>query len=175
MKHLGMIFLFILMGPWLIAQTTVLPRTYGGLTLGMSLEDAKKALSRSSDFLWKGDPDVSLLARPNTNLIDVEGVGYVNRGLLQFFEGKLYILTIELNPLELDYYTMYTALTKKYGEPSSLDPAIARWENDSVRVSLEKPLLVRYVDKPTFLRLQKDGEKLLNVKKFTREKFLEGF
>lgn len=151
------------------------PRTYGGLTLGMGLDEAKKVLSQSADFLWKGDADVSLLARPNTSLIDVEGSGYVSRGLLQFYQGKLYILTVELNPQELDYYTMYSTFTKKYGEPTSLDPSIARWENDGVRVSLEKPLLVRYIDKPVFLKLQKEGERLLNVKKFTRDKFLEGF
>lgn len=171
-SFLTVVLLFSSLSLW--AQQTY-PQAYGNLKLGMGFDEAKKILSQSADFIWKGDADVSLLARPNTSLIDVEGAGFISRGTFQFYQGKLYIMTIELSPRDLDYYTMYTTLTKKYGEPTSLDPAIARWENDAVRLSLEKPLLVRYIDKPVFLQLQKEGENLTNIKKFTREKFLEGF
>jgi len=143
--------------------------------LGMSLPDLKAALKDNSFFLYSGEPDVTILSRPNTNLIDVPGLTFFSRGVFQVVDGKLYSITLELNPEQLDYYGMYTALVKKYGDPTSLDPASARWESASVRLSLEKPLTVKYIDMPLFQRLQKEGRAQEALQSITREKFLENF
>lgn len=143
--------------------------------LGMSLTELKQALGNNSYFLYNGEPDVTMLSRPNTNLIDVPGITYFSRGIFQVVEGKLYSITLELNPEKLSYFSMYSALTKKYGDPTSLDPATARWETAAVRLSLEKPLTVKYLDMPLFQRLQKEGRTQQAVETLTREKFLESF
>jgi len=160
----------------LCGQTKVpLSPGFDAFHLGMSLDDLKKALKNTSFFLYNGDPDVTLLSRPNTNLIDVPGITYFSRGVFQLIDGKLYSITLELNPVQLDYYAMYTTLTKKYGDPLALDPSSARWENSLVRLSLEKPLTVKYLDMPQFLKLQKDGTAQQALQNLTREKFLENF
>ena len=160
--------------PALPAQATLNPG-FDVFRLGMNLEELKAALKNNSFFLYSGEPDVTLLNRPNTNLIDVPGLTFFSRGVFQVVEGRLYSITLELNPEQLDYFGMYTALTKKYGEPSSLDPSSARWETAAVRLSLEKPLTVKYMDMPVFQRLQKDGRAQQSLQSVTRERFLENF
>lgn len=158
----------------LSAQATLTPG-FDVFRLGMTLEDLKSALKNNSFFLYSGDPDVSILSRPNTNLIDVPGITYFSRGIFQVVDGRLYSMTFELNPEQLDYYTMYTTLTKKYGEPTTLDPASARWESASVRLSLEKPVTLKYIDMVVFQRLEKEGRAQKALQTLTREKFLENF
>jgi len=148
---------------------------FDAFRLGMTLAELKGALVNNSFFLYSGEPDVTLLNRPNTNLIDVPGLTYFSRGIFQVVEGKLYSITLELNPEQLDYFAMYSTLTKKYGDPVALDPSSARWESAAVRLSLEKPLTVKYIDMPTFQKLQADGRAQQSLQSVTREKFLDTF
>lgn len=143
--------------------------------LGMSLVELKDALKRSSFLLYSGEPDATLLDRPNTNLIDVPGVGFVSRGVFQVIDGKLYSISLELNPEKVSYFDVYTQLTKKYGDPTALDPSSARWENPSVRMSLEKPLTVKYIDMPVFQRIEKEGRAQQALDAITRDQFLGTF
>ena len=49
-----------------------LPSGYRNITLGMSLEDTKKALIKDSIFGYHGDRDVSLVPGTNKVLIDTD-------------------------------------------------------------------------------------------------------
>jgi hypothetical protein len=160
--------------PGIPAQAALNPG-FDVFRLGMTLADLKVALKDNSFFLYSGEPDVTILSRPNTNLIDVPGLTYFSRGVFQVVDGKLYSITLELNPEQLDYFGMYTTLVKKYGEPTALDPSSARWESAAVRLSLEKPLTVKYIDMPVFQRLQKEGRAQEALQSITRDKFLENF
>jgi hypothetical protein len=164
----------LLLAPGLSAQAALTPG-FDVFRLGMSLNELKAALKNNSFFLYSGEPDVTILSRPNTNLIDVPGITYFSRGVFQVIDGRLYSMTFELNPDQLDYFGMYTALTKKYGEPTALDPSSARWESAAVRLSLEKPLTVKYIDMPVYQKMQKDGRAQEALTNLTREKFLENF
>jgi hypothetical protein len=169
-------FLGVSIGLMAAAQTKVpLVAGFDAFKLGMPLTDLKAALKNNTFFLYEGDPDVTLLSRPNTNLIDVPGITYFSRGVFQLMDGTLYSISLELNPVQLDYFAMYTALTKKYGDPIALDPSLARWESPTVRLTLERPLTVKYLDMPRFLALQKSGTAQKALQNLTREKFLENF
>ena len=143
--------------------------------LGMSLAELKDALKRSSFLLYSGEPEATLLDRPNTNLIDVPGLTFVSRGVFQIVDGKLYSISLELNPEKVSYFDVYTQLTKKYGDPAALDPSSARWESSAVRMSLEKPLTVKYIDMPTFQRIEKEGRAQQALEAITRDQFLGTF
>lgn len=159
---------------WAGAQAALSPG-FDVFRLGMSLADLKSALKNNSFFLYSGEPDVSLLTKPNTNLIEVPGITFFTRGVFQVVNGKLYSMSFDLDRDHVDYFGMYTALTKKYGDPTALDPASARWENASVRLSLEKPLTVKYIDMKVFQSLQNQGRAEKAAETLTREKFLENF
>ena len=47
-----------------------LPNGYGGVYLGMSLDEAKKQLLKNPDFGYSGDRDVSLLPGAGRTLIE---------------------------------------------------------------------------------------------------------
>jgi len=173
-RWLGILLLWGTLIPSLSAQAALNPG-FDAFRLGMSLEELKAALKDNAFFLYSGDPDVTLLAKPNTNLIDVPGITYFERGIFQVVDGKLYSIALEFSPEQFDYFTLYSTLTKKYGEPTALDPASARWESDSVRLSLERPLVLKYLDMPTFQKIQKEGRAQKAIETLTREKFLENF
>ena len=44
------------------------PRTFRNLSLGMSMEAVKEVLAADGLFAYRGDPDVSLLPRPNEKI-----------------------------------------------------------------------------------------------------------
>jgi hypothetical protein len=59
-------------------------------------------------------------------------------------------MTFNLDSSRVDYYSMYSTLVAKYGEPVTLDPRKAVWDDGKIILSLERPLTVRYVDEKTF-------------------------
>jgi len=175
MKRLTIALLLLLALTSIGWAQTALPPGFDVFRLGMTLDELKSALKNNSYFLYSGEPDVTLLERPNTHLIDVPGISFFTRGVFQIVNGKLYSITLELNPEQLDYFTMYTALTKKYGDPAALDPSSARWESPSVRLSLEKPLTVKYLDMPAFQKIQSEGRAQKSLQSLTRDQFLQAF
>jgi len=152
-----------------------LPRGFRDIVLGMTLEEAKDALKEDVYFNYRGDPDVSLLRKPNETVIECEGAVYISRAYFQFFNRALYIINLSLNTDEVDYYSMYTALTEKYGDPDSLDPQSAAWENENILLSLEKPCTVKYIDKVVFQQLLEEAAIEKSVLSVGREDFINQF
>ena len=154
------------------------PNGWGDVKLGMSLDDAKSALKSNSNFGYHGDRDVSLLPGENRILIETDasrglGSNYLERCWFQFYEEKLYIIIINVNKAKMDYYSIFTTLCEKYGEPESLNPEKAVWKSDDVTMSLEKPLTLKYVDNKTFEELQNKSTVKPSATELTREMFLE--
>ena len=143
------------------------------LRLGMTMEAAKQTLREDPNFAYRGDPDVSFLPASGLPIIETAGVAFIERAILQFTNDRLYILTLVLSPERLDYFSVYSALTERYGEPSRLDPGQAVWESDAVTLSIERPLTVRYVDSAVFQQMVEDGAMGASLEALTREGFLE--
>ena len=97
-----------------------LPRTFREISLGMSMEEVKKVLRSDGLFSYRGDPDVSLLPRPNESLIEVSGLSYIRRGFFQFHEDRLFVMIFAINESKMDHYSVFTSLSSKYGKPLSL-------------------------------------------------------
>jgi hypothetical protein len=73
------------------------------------------------------------------------------------------------------YYSMFTTLTKKYGEPDSLNPQKAVWKNEQTTLSLEKPLTIKYIDNELFDSTQNYSNLPKTGTEITREMFLDEF
>jgi hypothetical protein len=149
-------------------------RAFHGVELGMDREAAIAALKKDPIFAYRGPEDLSLLPSPNQSLIEVSGLSFVKRGYFQFFEGKLWVMILELDPDKVDHYSIYTSLVKKYGEPALIDPKEARWEDKETRMALERPLTLRYMDMAVYGKLREGESAKASTVELDRQGFLGG-
>jgi hypothetical protein len=152
-----------------------LPLGYKNIQLGQSFEEVRSILEKDSSFGFRGDRDVSLLPTEERVLIETSGSSFFDRCWFQFYENKLYTLILNINVERMDYFSMFKTFTLKYGEPTSLNPTKSEWKNNSVILSLEKPLTVKYLDVKVFDELQKSSEAATSAEEYLRKKFLESF
>ena len=152
-----------------------IPDGYGGVKLGMTVEETKKALKDNSDFGYRGDRDVSFLPGENRVLIETEGFSgsFLERCWFQFYEEKLYSITVNVKREKIDHYSIFSTLCKKYGDPSSLNPEKSVWKSQSVMMSLERPLTLKYVDLPIFEKLQNKSTVSPAAQEVLRDMFLD--
>jgi hypothetical protein len=148
-----------------------LPKGFRGIELGMSIDEVEGLLKKDALFSYHGPSDVSLLPSPNMSLIEVEGLSFVKRAFFQFYDGKLWVMVFFLNSDKIDHYSIYSSLTGKYGDPALIDPKEARWEDASIRLALERPLTLRYMDMAVFNKLNegsaaREGTRELDLKDF---------
>jgi hypothetical protein len=151
------------------------PNGFRAITLGMSLDSVKESLRADSNFRYRGDPDVSLVPRTSQSVIECEGAGYVRRAYFQFEKDKLFIMILILDPSRIDHYALFSSLVRKYGEPSSLSPRESAWEFESVRLTLERPLTVKYVERRTFAALVDSGTARADLEQMSRDSFIDQF
>ena len=147
---------FLAFPAWLHPQTAdggndaQLPRNFRGLSLGMSLDGLRDALGKDEMFNFRGERDVSLIPIREESLVETTGSSFVRRAFFQLRDGALFIMSFTLNEELVDHHSMFTRFVERYGQPSSLNPREAVWEDGSTRISLERPLTVRYIDLAVF-------------------------
>lgn len=150
-----------------------LPNGYSTVKLGMTLEEVKSALLRDSDFGYRGDRDVSLLPGENRHLIETKGGSFLDNCWFQFYDESLYIISVNVNQEFMDYYSIFSTLCKKYGNPKYLDPEKATWEDENVILSLEKPLCLKYTDAKVSKELLEQSEAQQATIEYLRQGFLD--
>ena len=99
--------------------------------------------------------------------------GFLTQCWFQFYKENLYSIILNLNPERVDHYSVYTALVKKYGEPNDFSPERSVWKNDSVTMSLERPLTLKYTDNKTLEDLSQKSLVQKNGWEITRQMFLD--
>ncbi len=152
-----------------------LPEGYRSIRLGMSLDEVKENLLTEARFDFRGDPDVSVRKTGTQSLIVSRGKTFIDSAYFQFEEGTLYLITLELNREKIDFFTMQSRLSGRYGNPHTLSPEGMSWSNGSVRMSLEYPLTVKYLDLATFNGFLEDKVRRKSFEEISRTKFLEDF
>jgi hypothetical protein len=157
------------------AAAQPITRGFRGVKLGMSLEQVKEKLAADPLFGYRGEPDVSLLPSAQQTLIECTGSSWIRRSFFQFQDGRLLSIILVLDGKRLDYYTMFETLTRKYGDSTRLDPSEAVWDFPGVRLSLERPLSVKYLDTEAFERLREQGKAGESMSEMSKKMFLEQF
>jgi hypothetical protein len=157
------------------AKAPTIPDEFRSIKLGSSLDAVKGLLEADMLFGYRGERDVSLLPGENRSLIETVGGSFVKRAWFQFSEDKLYVMTLSLDPEKIDYYSVYSHLVGKYGEPTSLDPRKAVWGDEKVSLSLERPLTVKYTDVETFKKLLESDTTKKAASDIAREGFINEF
>jgi len=151
------------------------PRGFRSIQLGMELEQVKQLLIDDPLFDYRGDPDISFLPLPPQTLIETSGSSFIRRAYFQFDQDLLYIIILSMDPDRLDYYTLYSTLSEKYGQPTSLDPTEAVWQFEGLRLSLERPLSVKYIDSTVFEALKEEGQVQEDLWEISKDNFLQQF
>ena len=150
-----------------------LPVAYRDISLGMNIDDVKQMLLSDKLYGYRGERDVSLLPTQNRVLIESEGLSFLNRSWFQFYQDKLYTMTFKLDSDRVDFYSVFRALQDKYGEPTSLDPEKIVWKDDNVTLSLERPLVLKFIDTQVFAEIQNTSKVNKNIEELTRKGFLD--
>ena len=151
------------------------PRQFRSLSLGMALDELKSALMSDTLFNFRGDRDVSFLPVREQTLVETTGLSYIRRAFFQLSGEAVFIMSFSLDTGIMDHYSVFTSFVRKYGEPNTLSPGEAVWENDSTRVSIERPLTVKYIDKTVFNRLVDESSIRRGQELLRREEFLGDF
>lgn len=155
-----------------------IPTGYRGITLGMSLDETKDALLKDASFGYHGDRDVSLIPGTNKILIETDansghGSIFLERCWFQFYDDELFIITININTQKMDYYSVFTKLTEKYGKPDTFSPQSATWKNENITMNLEKPLTLKYIDNDILKNTQNYSNIEESPEEQTRDMFLD--
>jgi hypothetical protein len=158
-----------------VENPSPLPRTFRQLSLGMSLDELKEALAADGLFAFRGDRDVSFLPVKEENLVETTGLSFIRRAFFQLRDGKVFIMAFSLDPNMVDHYSVFTTLREKYGDPGSLNPQQAVWESGGIRVSIERPLTVKYIDTEVFDRIVGESNAEESSRVFLRQRFLDEF
>jgi len=156
-------------------SASTLPDGFRRIRLGMGLDEVKTLLASDSYFLFRGDPDVSLLLEPNTTLIECRGSFFIERAFFQFHDERLYIIILMMNQERIAHYSLYTTLTEKYGRPTEFSPIKVLWRSGDVELALERPLTVKYLSRRVFEARNAAGEAAENVMETLRDEFLGQF
>jgi hypothetical protein len=159
------------------------PRSFRGIFLGIGLEELKDAIRGDGIYNFREDRDVSFLPSDREQtLVETQGFSFVRRAFFQLRYGEVFIMSFSLDTSLVDHYSVFTAFLNRYGEPSSLNPQEAVWESDATRVSIERPLTVKYIDKHNFDMFKRSPEEILvgpsadgARELLSRNEFLEGF
>jgi len=179
--------LFLLFSTGIYAQTdnsngnpagggsTPLPRQFREISLGMGLDNLKDALLKDNLFNFRGDRDVSFLPAREESLVETTGSSFVRRAFFQLRDGLLFIMSFTLDTNLMDHYSMFTNLVEKYGQPSYLDPKESVWETEDTRITLERPLTIKYVDKKVFDDIISESALIQSRRVRERQEFLDEF
>lgn len=149
-----------------------LPDGYLNIHLGMTSDEVKAALLLYPVFGYRGERDASILPGYDRYLIETVGDGFLDRCWFQFYSDSLYTISININTLEMDYYSVFRTLCSKYGSPASFSPEKAVWEDEKVIMSLEKPLCIKYSDADILESLEAQSYVEESASEILREDFL---
>ncbi|MCG8477770.1 MAG: hypothetical protein MI724_01655 [Spirochaetales bacterium] len=156
-------------------RETELRRGFREIRLGATFEEVEEHLLADTAFVYRGRADVSLRLSDGQTIIDSRGRVFVDRGLFQFADGRLYTMALYINRDRLDYFQLFEQLRTRYGDPIDLDPQRALWEDETTRIELERPLTVRYLDLAVFEARRGDDRALEAAEDVAREQFIEEF
>jgi hypothetical protein len=141
----------------------------------MNLDDLKDSLVKDGYFNFRGDRDVSFLPVRDQSLVETTGSSFIKRAFFQLRDSNVFIMSFTLNTNIIDHYSIFTQFVEKYGQPAYLDPKMSIWETDETRISIERPLTVKYIDKTVFDDIVNESGLIKSGQVRQRQEFIDEF
>jgi hypothetical protein len=158
-----------------IEDEGTLPRQFRQLSLGMALDDLKENLISDDLFNFRGDRDVSFLPIRQQSLVETTGSSFIRRAFFQLRDEAVFIMAFTLNTNIVDHYSVFTRFVERYGVPDYLSTREAVWEYEETRISIERPLTVKYIDKIVFNDIIDESNLIESRHVRLRQEFLDEF
>lgn len=122
---------------------------FKNITLGATRADTINAiLSDNTMTLPKQymTGTVDLNAEESATFIALEENKFYKSGYFIFKDDALYSITINFQPNQVDFLELLSALNAKYGKGAFLNADTVAWQNGDIRIILERPSVVKYID-----------------------------
>ncbi|WP_304331118.1 hypothetical protein [Brachyspira innocens] len=122
---------------------------FKNITLGATREDTINAiLSDNTMTLPKQymTGTVDLSAEESADFLALEENKFYKSGYFVFKDDSLYSITINFQPNQVDFLELLSALNAKYTKGSFLDANTVAWQNGDIRIILERPSVVKYIN-----------------------------
>ncbi|MEI0525044.1 hypothetical protein R4K54_03865 [Brachyspira murdochii] len=89
---------------------------------------------------------VDLSAEESADFLALEENKFYKSGYFVFKDDSLYSITINFQPNQVDFLEILSALNAKYTKGSFLDANTVAWQNGDIRIILERPSVVKYLN-----------------------------
>ncbi len=146
-KSIFFFFIFTLAAASLFAQEV----GFMGINIGMSREEVLTSADENEIIEVPRNRDVEFFPVEDRKILTFSIKPEVPHIYLQFYDDRLYALTLIFNEKHIDYYTLINRLENKYGAYTELTPEWRKWAKDEVEIKAEKPAVVKYLALKEFL------------------------
>ncbi len=152
-----------------VSEELLLPLGFLNLKIGTSRAEVNTMLIESPWFFYAGEPEVSFRSPDQEFVFDVPGLGFIDRALFQFKDFILVSIDMYFDETLIDYYSLHTTFTRKYGPPTEVHPRLMAWENSQIIIRVLKEGRVQYIGKdaadviPENLDAQTSVERFLDI------------
>lgn len=146
---------------------------YKDIKLGMSKETVQNILIKSSEFNYKKEEILTFRLEPDTDIISTEGYGYILIAYFHFHNDQLFQIILKLSEDKIGYYYLLKNFTDRFGKSTNLSPTRSIWDNEKIRIVIEKPCTLKYVYLPVWNGLLKEDATSDNILELNREKFVD--
>ncbi len=147
---------------------------YKDIKLGMTQAQVKEILKKSVEFEQNKEEVLITRLDPDTDIISVEGIGFIKYAYFHFDHDSLYQIFLKIDESRIGYYFLLKKLSDKFGVPTKFSPEKTSWINQTVDITLEKPCNLKYLYLPVWNNIVKNdntSDKTINT---LRENFANG-
>jgi len=172
-KRSVFIIFFIIVNLFLLSGIELLSDGYKDIKLGMKKDQVMNIINNSPDFDPLKDEILSVRLEPDTEIITTEGLTFIELAYFHFHKDQLFQILLKISDDKIGYYTLLKSLTAKFGNPKSLNPKKASWENDRTKIVIEKPCTLKYQYLPVWNTLITKDNSTDTINKIIRDEFLK--
>lgn len=147
LKSIFFILIFTLAAASMFAQEV----GFMGINIGMSRTEVLNSADENEIIEVQKNRDVEFFPVEDRKILTFSIKPEVPHIYLQFYDDRLYALTLIFNEKHIDYYTLINRLEDKYGAYTDLVPEWRKWKMDEVEIKAEKPAVVKYIALKDFL------------------------
>jgi hypothetical protein len=149
MKSIFFIFICLFISVPLYAQEV----GFMGINIGMTRDDVLGYADGREILEVPKNRDVEFFPVEEREILTLSIKPEVPHIYLQFYNEKLYAITIIFNEKYIDYMTLSSRLREKYGSYNELTTQWRKWNIGEVEVKVEKPAVVKYIALKEFLEV----------------------